>query len=162
MTGDLDQYDVIKTDGLIDQSTGVSKKLYGVGIKDDTPSDWGAVVRNSLNTARRQLERGRCNVICLEVADMSYFTDIVEIERVFEAVERFLSNDSKRVSGVILTSIGVINDGSNRAVKGGPVGFRSAGQSWLVRNPDPYVELPSDFDAPRFDKPEVRIQASIS
>ena len=162
MTGDFDQYDVLTTDGLIDASTGTSEKLHAVGIKDHTPSDWGAVVRKSLNTARRQLERGRCNIICIEVADMAYFTDVVEIERVFEATERFLAYDSRRVSGVILTSIGVIKDGPNRAVKSGPVRFRTAGQSWLLRNPNPFVELPPDFAAPRFDKPEVLIQASMS
>ena len=86
----------------------------------------------------------------------------MEIDRVFEAADRFLANDTRRVSGVIVTSIGAINYGPNQSVTDGPVRLRTASRSWLIRNPAPYIELPHGFDAPPFDRPEVRVQASSS
>ena len=92
LTGNFDYYDILKTDGLMDQGTGTVTKFRGVAIKDDTPADWSAVVRDSLNTARRQFERNCCNIVCLEVADMPYFTKTVEFERVFDAIEKLLDS----------------------------------------------------------------------
>ncbi|MBI4298777.1 MAG: hypothetical protein HY666_03360 [Chloroflexi bacterium] len=162
LTGDFDLYDVIKTDGAFILGSGVKQKLCAVGIIDHTPSNWGEKVRDSLNTARQQLMKGHCNIICLEVADMAYFTNPVEFERVFNAVEEFLLHDSKRVSAVILTFIGVVADSPNSEVKEGPVRFRSSGRSWLIRNPQPYAPLPPAFEAPSFDKPDVWVRASVS
>ena len=146
----------------MEADTGAVEQVHAVGIKDDTPSDWGPVVRDALNKARRQLRRDRCNIVCVEVADMANFVDAVEIDRVFEAADRFLANDTRRVSGVIVTSIGAINYGPNQSVTDGPVRLRTASRSWLIRNPAPYIELPHGFDAPPFDRPEVRVQASSS
>ena len=84
------------------------------------------------------------------------------MERVFEATERFLDNDTRRVSGVIITSIGVIPDGSSSTVEEGQVGFRTASQSWLIAHLRPEVNLPEGFKSPGFDSPVVRVKATSS
>ncbi|MCH8184728.1 MAG: hypothetical protein IH862_01340 [Chloroflexi bacterium] len=162
ISGDLERYDVLKTSGEISVPATASEKLSAVGIIDNTPADWSANVRSSLNNARTQLKRGLCNIICLQLADAAYFDQSIEMERVFEATERFLDNDTRRVSGVIITSIGVIPDGSSSTVEEGQVGFRTASQSWLIAHLRPEVNLPEGFKSPGFDSPVVRVKATSS
>ena len=124
LLGDLDCHDVVKVIGKTTSSGAAIESLCAVGVFDNAPSDWTGVVRRSLNEARQQFQRGRCNIICFEVADMSYFVDKIEIQRVFKAVEQFLDNDTRRVSGVIATSIGVIPDRSADAPNETTMAFR--------------------------------------
>jgi|GEM_PF-5091763 len=159
LQGDLNQFDVLVTDGEFQNGIG-HQRLWVVGIQDVIPSDWGTLVRNRLNDGRPQLQHGRSNIICLEVADMVYFTTEAEFDRVFAAVDQFLARDSTRVSAVIVTVAGARRVGTNDSVREGPVRFQSDGRAWVIRNPRAEVPLPEEFSALPFNKPSIWVEAS--
>ena len=71
--------------------------------------------RESLQDARRQLDASNCNLVCLQVADMPNFESTAEVQSIIGGIEAFLKRDTRRVSGVILTNIGVVPQADKEA-----------------------------------------------
>lgn len=151
LDGDLEQFDHLGIRGVV-SSNGRAQDALVVGIEDQVPFDWYKSVQNSLRSAIGQLDPAECNIICLELADLANFKEPEEFWRIQEAIEDFLRRDTKRVSGVLLTTTGIVSEGDNI--------YRSAGACWFFRHENPYVNLPSSFEPPSFDHPRVSVKGS--
>ena len=152
--GDLGRFDYLKVEGRTVMGDEESAQVYVVAIQDHVPFDWYRNVRKTLQKASRQFCRSKCNIICLEVADLAYSETPVEFSRIQGAIEDFIERDGRRVSAVLLTISGIIPDGE--------MTYRSAGQRWLFRNPNPYVALPESFEPPSFNHPRISVKATIT
>ena len=139
LEGDLEQLDHMDIRGVI-REDGKAHDASVVAVEDHVPFDWFKSVQNSLRTAIGQLDRAKCNLVCLELADLANFEEPTEFWRIQEAIEEFLRRDTRRVSGVLLTTSGIVPEGENT--------YRSAGACWLFRHEDPYVRLPDSFGPP--------------
>ena len=153
LDGEFGEYERLYFNGNMALESDESTPIYIVGIQDHVPFDWSKNVRKTLKSSIRQLDKDKCNLVCLEVADLSNSEAPDEFSQIEEGIRLFLERDTRRVSAVLLTISGIVPDGSTK--------YRSAGKAWLFRHPNPYVTLPDSFETPSFNHPKIWVKASI-
>ena len=157
---ELDGYDAVFVDGRFSGSDG-PLEFAAVAVRDALQADLGSVVRKRLQRAIRQLSKGECNLVFLEVEGMANSDDgnETELDLVLDATRRFLAEDTTRVSAVAITSSGVNRTTVDASLRAGrPVRFRSAGKMWLVKNPRAEVPVPPGFGRHSFRYPDIEIE----